>query len=132
MTSLEKHNEIGNILDQNNMDRNAISYAMLDELTEEELSSEKVNDVLSTIRQYFAAEASGNNKYPENIMQTLRQRRGLKIYDTSCDKWINNMSPDEALNEVCNWHGLIGYGYSVKGWVEAIYGISLDELRQSR
>lgn len=65
-------------------------------------------------------------KYSEEIMEDLRQRRGLEREDTSQDKKIMEMSKDEALDEVATWNGLIGYGNTIKTWIEEIYGIELE------
>lgn len=65
------------------------------------------------------------NKYPEYIMQKLRQRRGLEEDDTREDSDINTLSPGEAFDEVCNWEGLINYGSTIKGWINDIYGVRI-------
>lgn len=65
-------------------------------------------------------------KYPEYIMKYLRQRRGLDPNDISQDDRIMKMSKEEALNDVASWNGLINYGYTIKSWVEQIYGIDLE------
>jgi hypothetical protein len=66
-------------------------------------------------------------KYPEYIMESLRQRRGLDEDDTSQDERISIMSKQRVLEEVCNWEGLINYGGTIRGWVESIYGIKLED-----
>ena len=68
------------------------------------------------------------NKYPENIMGYLRQRKGLEPDDTTRDNEINLMTPNEAFEEVLEWDGLIGYAYIIKRWIEDIYGIDLDAM----
>lgn len=68
------------------------------------------------------------NKYPENIMRYLRQRKGLELNDTTCDDEINLMTPNEAFEEVLEWDGLINYAYTIKRWIEDIYGINLDAM----
>lgn len=65
------------------------------------------------------------NKYDTNIMGALRQNLGLKADDVSKDQLINTMSKDEVLDRVATWNGLLGYGYTIKSWVERIYGIML-------
>lgn len=70
------------------------------------------------------------NKYPEYIMRALRQRRDLEEYDTSEDEYIYRMSPNEVFSEVCEWEGFLGYTGTIRGWIEAIYGIDLDEVNQ--
>ena len=68
------------------------------------------------------------NKYPEHIMEILRQRLGLDEDDTSRDDEINIYTPSEAFEEVCNWEGLLGYADTIKEWIEDIYGIDLDDI----
>lgn len=62
------------------------------------------------------------NKYPENILSYVRQNLGLRPDDTSQDEVINEMSKPEVFSCVCNWHGLIGYGDTIRQWVNDIYG----------
>lgn len=69
---------------------------------------------------------NSENKYPEYIMQDLRQRRGLEPDDTSEDKDINTLSPNEAFYEVCQWDGLLGYDSTIKNWIKDIYKVDLD------
>lgn len=69
------------------------------------------------------------NKYPTYILRKLRQREDLDENDESMDKIFNEMSPDAVLSEVCMWEGLIGYGSTIKEWVEDIYGVDLDEVQ---
>ena len=64
--------------------------------------------------------------YPEHILKKLRQRWGLDEDDKSKDDVFNNYSPNEVLDEVCMWEGLIGYGPCIRGWIESIYGIDLE------
>lgn len=40
------------------------------------------------------------------------------------------MTKDEAFERVCNWNGLINYHNTIKGWVEDIYNIELDEVNK--
>ena len=65
------------------------------------------------------------NRYPEYIMQKLRQRRGLEEDDVSEDSDINTLSPSESFDEVCNWEGLINYGSTIRGWINDIYGVRI-------
>ena len=65
-------------------------------------------------------------RYPEYIMQKLRQRRDLEPEDKSEDEDINAMSPNEALDEVCMWEGLIDYGSTIREWVSDIYNVELE------
>lgn len=65
-------------------------------------------------------------EYPERIMRDVRGSLGLDEFDDSMDDKINNMSPDEVLNNVCIWNGLINFSGTIKSWVMDIYGIDLD------
>lgn len=66
--------------------------------------------------------------YPEYIMKTLRQRLGLDESDTSKDNYLNTLSKNEVLYEVCQWDGLLGYDTIIKRWVNDIYDIDLDNI----
>jgi hypothetical protein len=66
-------------------------------------------------------------KYPDYIMQKLRQRRGLEPYNTSQDADINLMSKHEAFGGCLEWEGIIGYEYAITYWIQDIYGIVLQE-----
>lgn len=63
------------------------------------------------------------NKYPEEIMEYVRQSLGLEESDESKDSEINEMSANEVFDYVCNWNGLIGYADLIKSWIEDIYKI---------
>lgn len=69
-----------------------------------------------------------SRKYPEHILQKLRQREGFDANDKSIDEQLNLLSPSEAFSEVCNWEGLIYYDRIIKVWIKSIYGIDIDEL----
>ena len=70
------------------------------------------------------------NKYPEHIMRTLRQRLGIEPNDTSEDAEINTYSPSEAFEGMLHWEGIIGYTETIKYWIESIYGIDIDALAE--
>ena len=60
--------------------------------------------------------------YPEYIMKSLRQRRGLEPNDTSDDDYIRHMEPDRAFSEICRWNGLPGdWCEVIKSWYEGVY-----------
>lgn len=69
-------------------------------------------------------------KYDECIMEELRQRKGLEPNDKYFDDEIMSMSKEEALDEICTWNGLIGFGSTVKTWVEEIYRVNLDDYEE--
>jgi hypothetical protein len=66
-------------------------------------------------------------KYPEHIVEYVRQNLGLTEDDTSLDGEILAMSRDEVLDRVCAWNGLIGFGDTVKDWVQDVYGVELED-----
>lgn len=73
-----------------------------------------------------------NEKYPVYIVETVRQNMGLEPEDNSQDDEILKMSKKEILNRVCDWEGLIGYGDTIKAWIENIWGISLDKIERQQ
>ena len=70
------------------------------------------------------------NKYFDSIMEDVRQNLGLEADDTSKDDEISEMSRDEILDRVCEWNGLIGYGSTVREWVENIWVNDLDAVAE--
>ena len=64
--------------------------------------------------------------YSEEIMEAVRQNLGLEEDDTSMDDRIVKMSRGEVLNRVATWNNLIGYGDTIRNWVENIYGVLLE------
>ena len=63
--------------------------------------------------------------YPNYIMERMRQRLGLKPWDTSRDEEINNMSHDTVFNNFLEWEGIIGYGHIIRTLIMDIYGVTL-------
>lgn len=52
------------------------------------------------------------NKYPDYIMENVRQNLGLEKDDTSKDDMIMQLDKEEVFNRYCEWRGLLGgYGY---------------------
>ena len=68
------------------------------------------------------------NRYPENIMRILRQRLDLDPKCNFRDREINIMTPNEAFEAILEWHGIIGYGSRIRGWIEDIYDLDFDTL----
>lgn len=64
--------------------------------------------------------------YPEYIMKLVRQKMGLEEWDDSRDDEIANMSHGEVFQRCLEWEGIIGYYYTIKSWIENIYGVKLD------
>lgn len=71
-------------------------------------------------------------KYPDHIMEKVRQRLGLEPHDTSRDADINNMSQDEVFQHCLYWEGIIGYENTIKGWIKDIYGVELGDMYRYR
>lgn len=71
-------------------------------------------------------------KYPEYIIKMLRQNHGYEEDDNRFDEELQAMSPDIAFARVCEWEGLINYSSIIKEWIEAIYGINLDEIDEDK
>lgn len=64
---------------------------------------------------------------PPDIMENMRQARGLDAYDTSKDEEILKMSGIEFLNECLNWEGIIGYTNFIIEIIEYAFGVDLDD-----
>lgn len=123
---VSKYMEILNKYDEGNSSWN---WGILDELTDEELFDEnKVTEKINIIQKHQTRLENNPNKYPESIMECVRQRWGLEKYDDSKDDEINQLSPDEVLEHVCNWNGLLGYATTIKSWIGDIYKIDLDNV----
>ena len=66
--------------------------------------------------------------YNKEVMEALRQCRGLEPCDTSQDSDIMSMAKQDAFNEYCRWNGILGgYGYLLLNVVEDIYDINLQQ-----
>lgn len=67
-----------------------------------------------------------NNKYPNYIMEYVRQRLGLETNDTSKDHEINEMTANEVFTDICGWKfGYSSWAATIKEWVDDIYGVEL-------
>ena len=67
-----------------------------------------------------------NTTVPEDIMEIMRQRRGLDEYDTSEDKDILEMDGIEFLDEWLGWEGIYGYTYKILEAIEMAFGVDLE------
>lgn len=65
-------------------------------------------------------------KYPDYIVEAVRQNLGLDYSDDSKDDEINQMNPDEVLESYWAWNGIIGYADQMKESVADIYGIDFE------
>lgn len=64
-------------------------------------------------------------KYPEHLVEYVRQNFGLEKDDTSLDGDILTMKKDVFFRRVLNWKGLINWGDTILDWVQDIYNVEL-------
>lgn len=127
MTRQERVKRYMEILDKYDEGNSGWNWRILDQLSDKELFDENaVLEKINIIREHSERLENPTNKYPESIMENVRQRLGLEAYDTSKDDIINEMTADVVFEHVCNWNALIGYANTIKTWVKDIYGIDLD------
>lgn len=127
MTRQDRVNRYIEILDKSERGNCVRNWDILDKLTDEELFSEsKIAECIAIIDKCDERLKNNSNKYPEDIMECVRQRLGLDKYDDSRDSDINNMSANEVFEHVCNWNGLLGHATFIKSWIHDIYKIDLD------
>jgi hypothetical protein len=69
-------------------------------------------------------------KYSDYVMECVRQNLGLKPNNTSKDEQINEMDKDEILERVATWNNIIGYGPTIREWIEDIWCMDLDEASE--
>ncbi len=128
MTRQERVKKYMEILEKYDEVNSPWNWEILDELTDKELFDEnKVIAKISIIQQHQTRLENNSNKYPEDIMECVRQRLGLKKYDDSKDREINELSPEEVFEHICNWNGLLGYAYTIKSWIRKIYKFDIDK-----
>lgn len=61
-------------------------------------------------------------KYPNYVMEAVRQNMGIEKDDTSHDKVINEaLSRDEVFDRFWAWHGIFGYKNLMKNSVDDIF-----------
>lgn len=131
MNSTERFKVIMDILNKYELGSSCTNHEMFEKLKEEELTDTvKIEEVIKQIELYEQRRDSNPNRYPEDIMQFLRQRHGLNKYDTSKDEMLNEFEPKEAFEEVCNWNGFYNWAWQFKSWIKDIYGIELDKSEE--
>jgi hypothetical protein len=67
-------------------------------------------------------------RYPENVVESLRQRNSLDPSDTSMDEDFLDYDKEYVFEECLTWDGIIGYGDQIRQLVNDIYNIDLEEL----
>lgn len=129
MTRQERVKRYMEILDKYDEGNSSWNWGILDGLSDTELfDKNKVVEKINIIQKHQERLENNSNKYPESIMECVRQRFGLEKYDDSQDEDINQLSQNEILEHVCNWNGLLGYANTIKSWIEDIYKIDLDNV----
>lgn len=119
---VKRYMEILNKYDEGNSPYN---WDVLDKLSNEDLyNEEKIVEKINIIQKHQERLENNSNKYPEEIMECVRQRWGLERFDGSKDEEINQLSPDEVFDHVCNWNGMLGYATTIKTWIRDIYNIN--------
>ena len=122
---VKRYMEILNKNEKNNCVKN---WEILDELSDDELFDDtKIEECIKLIAEINKRLENNINKYPDYIMEYVRQNLGLDKYDTSEDKDINEMSKSDIFEKVCNWNNLYWYSEYIKSWIKDIYGIDLDK-----
>ena len=122
---VKRYMEILNKNEKNNCVKN---WEIFDELSDDELFDDtKIEECIKLITEINKRLENNINKYPDYIMEYVRQNLGLDKYDTSEDKDINEMSKSDIFEKVCNWNNLYWYSEYIKSWVKDIYGIDLDK-----
>lgn len=122
MERVKRYMEILNKYDEGNSFYN---WDILDKLSDEDLyNEEKIMEKINIIQKHQERIENNLNRYPEKIMECVRQRCGLEKFDDSKDEEINQLSPDEVFDHVCNWNGLLGYASIIKSWIRDIYNIN--------
>ena len=130
MTRQERVSKYMEILSKYDEGNSSWNWGILDQLTDEELFNEnKVAEKIKVIQKHQTRIENNPNKYSEDVMECVRQRLGLEMFDDSRDEEINELSPNEVLEHMCSWNGLLGYAYTIKSWIKDIYKIDLDNIK---
>ena len=70
-------------------------------------------------------------KYPDYIMQMLRQRLGRDQDDDTADVVIMSMSPSKVFESLLEWEGICGYKSKILDWIRVAYGVELNRLTEN-
>jgi hypothetical protein len=66
-------------------------------------------------------------RFPEHVIETLRQRNSLDPSDTSMDEDFLSYDKEYVFDEVLEWEGVIGYGDHIRQLVNDIYNVDLED-----
>ena len=122
---VKRYMEILNKNEKNNCVKN---WEIFDKLSDDELFDDtKIEECIKLITEINKKLENNINKYPDYIMEYVRQNLGFDKHDTSEDKDINEMSKSDIFEKVCNWNNLYWYSEYIKSWIKDIYGIDLDK-----
>lgn len=67
-----------------------------------------------------------NQRYSNYILRKLRVCNDLEIADVSRDAEFQDMEPEEVLDAVLQYEGIIGYTSTILRWIAEIYKVKLD------
>ena len=66
-----------------------------------------------------------NHNYPPHIIRILRKAEGLDRQDSSRDDEFQDTYPETVFETVLQYEGIIGYVYTILGWIEDIFKVKL-------
>lgn len=72
------------------------------------------------IRNYELADLGQQEKYPKEVTETL--------FEIDESLRVDDLTPDEVFDCICDYEGLIGYGSKIRAWVRNIYGVDLSKI----
>lgn len=67
-----------------------------------------------------------NQNYSNFILRKLRAYNDMELSDTSRDEEFQQMEPEEVLENVLIYEGIVGYKSTVLRWITEIFKIKLD------
>lgn len=72
------------------------------------------------IRSYELDDLGKQEKYPKEVTETL--------FEIDESFRVDDLTPDEVFDCICDYEGLIGYGSKIRTWVRNIYGVDLSKI----
>lgn len=103
-----------------------IKRQLLPVVVNENLNHPFINETELTDKHYEQIQVC-EPRWPENVMEMIRQRLDLEEDDASRDDEINAMSPMEAFEHVLLWEGIIGHTYYIVQWVNDLFNVNLED-----